>query len=141
MEEKEAPFCYEACEVIDEDGTPKNKIRHVPEEITYKKLLWGNVIPCLTVVIDRRKVGDFSMPQIGHEDYATWLTIMKKIDRAYGIDEVLGYYRVNHNSVSGHKFRTIRWTWNIYRKNQKLSRVKSVCYLVGHLTQAICNMK
>ena len=141
MKEKQCAFVYGACDVIDENGEAQNKVRHVPEHITYEELLWGNVIPCLTVLVDREKTGPFSMPKMGHEDYATWLTVLKNVKEAYGIDEVLGSYRVNRNSVSGKKLRTIRWTWNIYRKNQKLPVYKSFLYLLGHLTQAARKMR
>lgn len=141
MQEKQCAFVFGGCDVIDENGEPQNKVRHVPEYITYDELLWGNVIPCLTVLVDREKTGDFTMPVMGHEDYATWLTVLKKVGDAYGIDEVLGSYRVNRNSVSGKKLRTIRWTWNIYRKNQKLPVYKSFLYLMGHLMQAARKMR
>lgn len=141
MRQKQCAFIYAGCDVIDENGGELQKRRHVPEYITYEKLLWGNVIPCLTVLIDREKVSKFEMPQIGHEDYATWLTIFKEIKEAYGIDEVLGHYRVNRNSVSGNKLRTIKWTWNIYRNNQGIGPVRSVGYLFGHLLQAAKKMR
>ena len=141
LEEKCCAFTYAGCDVIDENGNAIQKVRHVPEYITYKKLLWGNVIPCLTVLIDREKTPPFQMPKIGHEDYATWLTVFKDIGEGYGIDEVLGHYRVNRNSVSGNKLRTIKWTWNIYRNNQGINPVKSVCYLFGHLFQAAKKMR
>lgn len=141
MQEKQCAFVYGGCDVIDENGEPQNKVRHVPEHVTYEELLWGNVIPCLTVLVDREKTGDFQMPVMGHEDYATWLNVLKKVSEAYGIDSVLGSYRVNRNSVSGKKLRTIRWTWNIYRKNQKLSVYKSFLYLMGHLMQAARKMR
>jgi hypothetical protein len=81
------------------------------------------------------------MPQIGHEDYATWLSILRKTGDAYGMDEVLGHYRVNRNSVSGHKLKTIKWTWNIYRNEQKLTIIRSTMYLFGHLLQAAKKMR
>lgn len=141
MNRKNAAFVYGGCDVMDDDGKSLQKIRHVPEHITYEKLLWGNVIPCLTVLVDREKTGDFSMPGIGHEDYATWLAVLHKVKEAYGLDEVLGHYRVNRNSLSGNKLRTIRWTWNIYRNEQHLSVIRSFFYLFGHLTQAAKKMR
>jgi glycosyltransferase involved in cell wall biosynthesis len=137
MREKQCVFSYAACDVIDENGDAVSKVRHVPEKITYNTLLKGNVIPCLTVVLDRNGVEEFSMPKMGHEDYAAWLNILKKIPVAYGTDRVLGSYRVNRKSVSANKLRTIGWTWRIYRENQKLSVFKSIRYLAGHLSQAV----
>ena len=66
MKEKNCAFVYGGCDVIDENGKPQNKVRHVPEHITYQEFLWGNVIPCLTVLIDREKTGDFRMPVLIH---------------------------------------------------------------------------
>ena len=137
MKQKNVPFVYGGCEVIDENGNKTGKIRKVPEQIDYEKLLHGNVIPCLTVLIDRQAVGTFQMPQMGHEDYATWLNILKKVPKACGINEPIAYYRMSHQSVSSNKLKAVKWTWNIYRKNQKLSVGKSLWYLTGHITQAL----
>lgn len=137
MKEKQSAFSFTACGVIDENGKSLNKVRHVPEELTYEQLLHGNVIPCLTVMIDREQVGEFSMPQMGHEDYATWLTIIKQLPSAHGLNETLGYYRVNPNSISSNKIRAVRWTWDIYRKSQNISVIKSAAYLTGHIIQAM----
>jgi teichuronic acid biosynthesis glycosyltransferase TuaG len=141
LTKKNAGFCYGACDVIDENGEPTGQIRSVPEEITYKKLLWGNVIPCLTVLVDRNITGEFSMPRMGHEDYATWLTVIKELPAAYGINEPLGSYRVNRGSVSANKIRAMRWTWRIYRENQKLPVHKSIFYVLGHGVQAVWKRK
>lgn len=141
MKEKQSAFSFTACGVIDENGKSLNKVRHVPEQITYEELLHGNVIPCLTVIIDKEQVGEIAMPQMGHEDYATWLTIIKELPEAHGMNETLGYYRVNRNSVSSNKARAVRWTWDIYRKNQKISVVKSAYYLAGHILQAMKKRK
>ena len=137
MKEKKCVFTYAACDVVDEYDISMSKVRHVPESINYKKLLWGNVIPCLTVLLDREAIGSFEMPRMGHEDYATWLTIFKRFPEAYATNEILPPYRINHDSVSANKIRTIGWTWNIYRKNQKLPVIPSFFYLLGHLTQAM----
>lgn len=136
-----ASFVYSACEVIDEAGNKTGQIRRVPEQLDYNKLLHGNVIPCLTVMLDREVIGEFRMPQMGHEDYATWLTILKKIPEAYGINEPLAMYRVNRQSVSANKFRAIKWVWNVYRKNQKLPVYESLWYLTGHILQALRKRK
>ena len=137
MRQTESAFVYAGCEVIDEQGRKTGQIRKVPEQTDYEKLLHGNVIPCLTVLIDRQAVGEFEMPRIGHEDYATWLNLLKKIPAAYGINEPLACYRVNSQSVSANKLKAIKWTWNIYRNNQNLSVCKSLWYLTGHITQAL----
>lgn len=137
MEEKDCGFCYSGCDVIDETGKPTGQVRKVPEYLTYQKYLWGNVVPCLTVLVDRTRTGDFEMPAMGHEDYATWLTVVRKLGEAYGINEPLASYRINRGSVSSNKLRAMRWTWHIYRDSQKLPVYKSALYLMGHAIQAV----
>ena len=45
---------------------------------------------CLTVCIDRTRVKKFTMPNEKHEDYITWLNILKiNSISAYGIQENL----------------------------------------------------
>lgn len=135
MRKKGAAFCFSACEVIDEQGKKTGKVRHVPAELTYKDLLKGNAIACLTVVLDREQIDDIRMLSIPHEDYAAWLDILKKGITAYGIDEVLAKYRVSNNSVSKNKLRAAKWTWDIYLKQQKLGFMRSchcfICYLIA----------
>ncbi len=50
------------------------------------------------------------MPKKGHEDYITWLQILKKGVKAYGLKEDLARYRKNLTSLSGNKFKSIVWT-------------------------------
>lgn len=127
MKEKQAAFCYSDCEIINELGESTGKVRHVPVRQDYKQLLKGNAIPCLTVLLDRSKISRIEMPAIHHEDYAAWLDILKTGVVAYGQNEVLGKYRVNSKSLSGNKVRAALWTWDIYRKQEKLGILRS-CY-------------
>lgn len=121
MRESGSPFCYGSCSVIDKSGKRIRKDRKVPEKIDYKGLLKGNVIPCLTVMIDRKSIQNITMPQIPHEDYATWLAILKEGIVARGTNEVIADYRVGHESISSCKRKVFKWTWNIYRKYLELN--------------------
>lgn len=137
MQEQKAAFCYSACAVIDECGNFAGKVRHVPLKQQYRELLKGNSIPCLTVVLDKKRIGDIQMLAIPHEDYAAWLDILKKGITAYGINEVLAKYRVNSNSLSGNKIQAAKWTWNIYRKQQRLGIIRSSYYFVCYFIAAV----
>ena len=136
MQKNNYVFSFSSYEWMNEDGTTFNKIIEAPSVVDYHRLLrGGNPIGCLTVMIDKEQVGDIEMPDLRHEDYATWLSIMKSGVIAYGVNENLASYRKSNNSLSSNKFKTIIWTWNIYRKNQKLSFLKSMQCLVMY----ICN--
>ncbi len=102
----------------------------VPKQIDYQTLLKGNVIGCLTVMIDRTKIPPFSMMDVGHEDFVAWLQILKGGFTARGIQEDLARYRVSTTSISGKKWRSAIWTWRIYRRIERLSLLKSIwCFL------------
>ena len=136
MEEKNSAFCYTACEIIDEMGNTTGKVRHVPADVDYKMLLKSNVIPCLTVVLDRTKFTSIVMPKLGHEDYATWLTLLQECERAEGIDEVLASYRETSSSLSGNKLIAAKWTWHIYRDYLGLSLLESICNFISYVLGA-----
>lgn len=109
----------------------------VRPKVSYRQLLKGNVIGCLTVIIDRAKIPDPSMPYIRHEDYVTWLRILRSGNVANGIPCDLARYRVASGSVSGDKKRAASWTWNIYRNVEGLSLARSSWYFLNYFLHAI----
>lgn len=127
---------YTEYSYITEDGDFIKDIK-VPTKLNYKDALKGNQIGCLTVVLDKERIGKFKMPDLKHEDYATWLNILKSGIQSYGIKKNLAKYRKVNNSLSSNKLKTILWTWKVFRKNEKMSFVKSVIYLNIHLFKAI----
>jgi glycosyltransferase involved in cell wall biosynthesis len=126
---QQAVFIYSNFEKITEAGTRNNRIVVSPDSFTYKKLLKGNCFQLVTVIYDATKIGKHYFPNIHHEDYALWLTILRKGNVAHNIKVVSALYRVRSNSVSSNKFVVIGWVWNIYRKVLELSLFYSVYYL------------
>ncbi|MFE4238724.1 glycosyltransferase family 2 protein [Peribacillus butanolivorans] len=126
MEKKNCAFSFTSYEIMNDSGEMTGKVIKVPEKVNYQELLRGNIIGCLTVLIDLDKVSDVKMPNIRHEDYATWLSILNKNDlSAQGINTPLAYYRKANNSLSSNKFKTISWTWNIYKRHLQMGFVES----------------
>lgn len=137
MKEKEIAFCYGDCQVIDANGNICGKDRIAPPTVTYKKMLKGNAIPCLTVLIDRTFVPDISMPDIGHEDYVTWLQILKNLSYGAGVQQVVAKYRIVEGSASVNKSRAARWQWQIYRKHLKFNLIKSAWCFAFYVINAL----
>lgn len=123
------------------DGTKKEngKIIKVAVQSDYKKLLKGNNTGgCLAVCIDRNIIRKFFMPNQRHEDYICWLNILKEYKiKGYGINKVLGYYRVGKASVSSNKFKSALWTWKVYRDNQRLSFIRSIYYMLFYVINGL----
>lgn len=122
MEENNCDFTYSNYEVIDSKGIHIKNIVQKKNFIDYNTLLSTNQIGCLTVVIKSDIMKKVLMPLMKHEDYAAWLTILKDyVKYAERVDGILASYRRMKGSVSSNKIKTIFWTWNIYKNNQKLS--------------------
>lgn len=114
-------FVFSSYNVINEDGNIISS-RIVPERTTYSKLLVHNVIGTLTVVYDTHYFGKVFMPDIRkRQDLGLWLQLLKTGGRPYGIEVILGSYRVRSNSVSSNKISAAGYTWRLYRTVEKLS--------------------
>ena len=137
MKEYDAAVSHTACEVVDGNGKKTGKIRHVPLKVTYGELLKGNIINCLTVMVDLNRLSLPTMPDIRHEDYACWLKLLQREDYAWGLNEVLAVYRETGTSISGNKARVAVWQWNIYRDYLKMNLIKSTYYFVHYTWNAL----
>ena len=131
-------FSFTSYRLIDENGGLLNKEIRVPNEITYKKLLKNTIIGCLTVIIDKELIGDFKMPLVrAGQDTATWLSILRNGNIAYGYDEVLASYRMVKGSISSNKLKALKRTWNTYRNLENLNLIKSSYYFTHYVLNSI----
>lgn len=131
-------FSFTSYRLINENGLLLNKEVRVPSQIKYEQLLKNTIIGCLTVIIDKDIIGDFRMPLVrAGQDTATWLSILKNGNIAYGYDEVLAFYRLVNGSISSNKFKALKRTWNTYRKLENLNLIKSTYYFVHYVLNAI----
>lgn len=131
MKKHKSGISHSDYEVIAENGESLNKIVKVPKNMTYDQYLRNTIIQTVTVVIDREITGKVSMPNIKmRQDFATWLSILKKGNNALGINQTLGKYRRVSNSLSSNKFKAMRKNWYVYRRIEKLNIFKaSYCFL------------
>ena len=61
------------------------------------------------------------MPTVKSEDTATWWKILKNGYTAYGLNDVLAYYRRSARTLSSNKIEAIRRIWNLYRNVEGLN--------------------
>ncbi len=126
MKKNNAAISCTALECIDEDGKSLNLIRSVRKEIDYGFLLKNTMIATSTVIIDRKKIGDFKMPlRRKGQDYATWLKLLRFGDKCYGLNEVLTKYRVMKESLSSNKWSSIKQVWEIQTINEGINKFKA----------------
>ena len=79
MNNNNIAFSFSDYEVISEDGDRVINLIKAPYRMTYSSYLKNTIIGCLTVILDKKIIGDFRMPNIrSSHDMALWLLIMKK---------------------------------------------------------------
>lgn len=92
----------------------------VPENITYKTLLRGNAMSCLTTMYDRSIFENerFDAAMKKCEDYVFWLNILKKGYCAKGNKKVLATYVLHTGSKSSAKLKLIKFMFAVFHKTQ-----------------------
>jgi len=138
MRKKDIAFSFSTYQLMSEDGKKLTNIIKAPKKMTYHSYLKNTIIGCLTVIIDREKIGDFKMPDLrSSHDMALWLLFMKKGFFAYGLDENLARYRIVLSSNTSNKMKSAKEVWDVYRKVEELNIVYSVICFVSYVFHAI----
>ncbi|EOX4809590.1 glycosyltransferase [Vibrio alginolyticus] len=97
-----------------------------PEYTTYKKLMYSNVIGCLTAVYDAQALGKRYMPLIRkRQDMGLWLDILKDTPKAYCLPKPLAKYRLD-SGMTANKFSVLSYQWKFYREVVGLSLPRSL---------------
>lgn len=128
MQELNCEFSFTGYQFANEKCNPNGKIVSVPDKINYKQALKNTTIWTSTVMFNMNKLSkeDIHMPNIKRgQDTATWWKVLKKIKYAYGLNEVLSYYRRTNNSLSANKLTALKRTWNLYRNVEHLNILSS----------------
>ena len=140
MEKNGYVFTFTSYEFTNENGIGLGKIAKVPEKLTYKQSLKNTIIFTSSVIFNAKTLGKelISMPNFKRgQDTATWWKVLKAGNTAYGLNEVLSYYRRSANTLSSNKFKALKRTWILYRQCEKFNVFKSVYYFTFYLFNAI----
>ena len=131
MQKNEYAFTYTGFEKINEEGEVIGAIFPYKEEVCYYDLLKSNHIGCLTAMVDLKILGcKMYMPDIKkRQDQGLWLEILKEIDKAYCLYEILGQYRIREGSISINKIDNLKYQWKLYRNIEKINILKSFYYM------------
>lgn len=111
---------------------------HVPRSVDRNTLLRGNVIGCLTAMYDRAHLGDCPMPDLRmRQDFALWLDILTKTDRAQGLQAPLATHHQRPGSLTSNRLRAMRATWAMYRQHLGLPPHQAFRYMSQHLLRRL----
>lgn len=132
MESNVYSFSFTDYAVIDKDNKILTLYKPKKDNYRYKDILKHNSIGCSTVIYDKKQLGEILMPEqaIKREDLACWLRILRKNEMVHCLHECLTEYRVCAGSVSSNKTKMAKYQWNVYRKLEKLSIIKSFYYML-----------
>ena len=120
-----------------DNGNGLSKLIKAPKKMYYTAYLKNTIIGCLTVVLDREKIGDIEMPNIrSSHDMALWLSIMRRGYDAFGLDINLAKYRVLLNSNSSSKIKAAKDVWRVYRNIEKLNFTYSLWCFMNYAVNA-----
>ena len=110
---------------IDEQGNLSGRVIKCRKKCSYTHSVWYNPIGNSTVILDKEKVGTPVVPDIRkRNDYALWLMLLRtKVDFAYGLQEILSYYRVREGSLSKNKIKLIKPMYKLFREVEHFSVV------------------
>lgn len=121
-------LCSTARELVRPDGTCTGRVIPVKEKISYRQLLRHNSINCSSVLARTEVLREFPMEhEEVHEDYLTWLKILKKYKTACAVNEPLLKYRLSNTGKSGSKQKSAKMTYRVYR-----------CMGFGYVKSALC---
>lgn len=132
-----AEFVFTGSSYIDEEGNPYKGIFQVPDTVTYESLRKHNVISCSSVLMKKRFFDHIKMEGDDmHEDYITWLRVLKNGETAYGINEPLLTYRISRNSKCGNKIKSIIMTYKVFRFIG-INPIGSLYFLMRHIMASV----
>lgn len=139
MKKNECAFSFTSYEYAKENGIGTGKKAKAPYKINYKNALKNTIIFTSTVMFNMNLLDkeDIYMPNVVSEDTACWWKVLKKIDYAYGSNEILVYYRRSENTLSSNKLVAIKRIWFLYREYEKISFLKSCYYFCIYAIRAV----
>lgn len=141
MQENKAFFSSTDYEIIDVKSNRLMKKVYAKTK-DYKQLLRGNSIGTSTVMIDTNFIKEIKFKDIRVEDYELWLSLLMKYQtKVYAINETLAYYRVSGNSLSSNKAKSVMWTWNMFRKEQKKNFFTTILLMVYYAVNSLTKVK
>ena len=141
MDANNSSFSFTAYRLIDSNGNALNKVvdSKLRNSISYEDMLLKKAtLGCSTVMLRKDDFDDIEMPNIRTgQDYALWLILLKSGVKADPINNILTEYRILPGSISRNKIKKACRQWEIYRKLERLSMVKSLYCFCFYAWRAI----
>ena len=131
-----AAITYTATAYIDKQGRPKKYVLPAEFKLDVKNLLRRNIMTCSSVMVKKEHMQPFPQGYL-HEDYATWIYIVRNVGFAYGLGEPLTMYRISDSSKSYNRLRSGMMNFNAYR-HVGYSVFMAGCLSVRYAVHSVC---
>ena len=114
----------------------------VPTQTFYDDMLKESVFSCSTTLLAKSVVDNnrFSADYY-HEDLVYWLQLLKNGYSASACCEPLADYRIVEGSRSHSKLQSAKNRWEVYRKVEKLSLLKSLSVFLSYTARGLRKYK
>ena len=130
-------LCSTGRELMRADGNSTGRTIPVKEKITYRELLKHNSINCSSVMLRTDVAREFPMEHDdSHEDYITWLKVLRKYGYAAGVNKPYLKYRLSEGGKSRNKLKSAAMTYNVYRY-AGYGRIKSCIFFCSYAVHGI----
>ena len=130
-------ICSTGRDLMNQDGTFTGKYIPVKSRLDYHELLKHNSINCSSVLILREVALEFPMEHDdSHEDYITWLKVVRKYGHATGINRPYLKYRLSQGGKSRNKAKSAIMTYQVYRY-VGYGPVRSACFFLSYALHGI----
>lgn len=140
MQENQVAFSYTRYDCIDTNDDIILQLK-VPESVNYYRLLKQNVIGCSTAVYDTHYLGRVRMPDLRRRhDFALWLKLLKKTEKAYGVQQNLVAHRLHKHSMSANKLVSAYYNWQLYFHIEKLGFFPSLYFFSCYARRGLAGL-
>ncbi len=141
VKESGAVLCSTGRELMEPDGSSTGRYIGVRKWVTYRELLKHNSINCSSVFLLTKVAREFPMCyDQSHEDYITWLKILKKYGWARGIDRPYLKCRLSAGGKSRDKLKSAKMTFQVYRY-MGYGMVKSCLFFISYAVHGVCKYR
>lgn len=126
-------FTYTDYDYLLEDGKISETYIVGPKKLTYKNILKGNCIGCLTVMYRKSAIGLIQIPRIDkRNDYALWLKALSNTNAGYRLPKILSSYRYVPGSLSnqGSKLSLLKYHFQLFTIVEDFGVMKSSIYTI-----------
>lgn len=103
------------------DGTRVGRKISPPAQISYRRLLQQNCMLMSSVMVRREAIGLKRFRDMGCEDFAFWLDLLRDGENGLGLNQDLVRYRIVPNSRGSSKWRSFTESWAVLRAQTSVS--------------------